>query len=334
MLAHGGGLRAAARQYGIPLGEWLDLSTGINPQGWPVPPLPAVAWRRLPEADDGLESAAAAYYGTDQLLATAGSQAAIQALPWLRPKGRIGVLAPSYAEHAHAWRKAGHDVELLPAEALATAVAQLEVLVLVHPNNPTGARFPLEQLQDWRAALAARDGWLVVDEAFMDMTPAHSLAGHVGLPGLIVLRSLGKFFGLAGARLGFVLATTAVREGLQERLGPWSVNHPGRWAAAQALGDTAWQTQAREILERAGRRLADLLQRQGLSVAGGTALFQWVRLKHQEDAAFWQDALARRGVLVRRFDDPPSLRFGLPDTESAWRRLELALAGVRAARCR
>ena len=327
MLEHGGGLRAAAARYRLAPSDWLDLSTGINPQGWPVPALPPQVWQRLPEADDGLERAAAAYYGTAHVLPVAGSQAAIQALPWLRDRGRVGVFSPSYAEHAHAWRRAGYQVELCADAPAPALLDRLDVLVVVNPNNPTGRRFSPAILLDWRAHLAAGGGWLVVDEAFMDATPAESVANQVGLPGLIVLRSLGKFFGLAGARVGFVLAETVLVEKMAEHLGPWTVTGPGRWIASQALTDSAWSQQARSGLARASRRLADLLNRQGLTVAGGTALFQWTLTA---DAEFWQDALARRGILVRRFTDPPGLRFGLPGAEPAWQRLEHALAAVRA----
>lgn len=329
MLEHGGALRIAVARYGLPLGDWLDLSTGINPNGWPTPIIPPAVWQRLPEPDDGLETAAAAYYGTSRLLPVAGSQAAIQALPLLRAPCRVGVLHPGYAEHAHAWRRNGHQVELAPVEALDAMADRLDVLALVHPNNPTAARFPLHLLLDWRARLAARGGWLVVDEAFMDATPAESLAGYADLPGLIVLRSLGKFFGLAGARVGFVLAESALLERLQEQLGPWSLSGPSRWVATQALADDLWQQQNRVELSRRSGRLAELLKRQSLPVAGGTGLFQWIPLP---EAAFWQDALARRGILVRHFADPPGLRFGLPGSEPAWRRLELTLAGIRAER--
>lgn len=327
MLEHGGGLRAAATRYGIPLDDWLDLSTGINPYGWPVPPIPPELWRRLPESDDGLEAAAAAYYGTPNLLPVAGSQAAIQALPLLSAPGRVGILSPTYAEHAHAWQRAGYQVNLLTDATLSAELERLKVLVVVNPNNPTGAHFPPAVLLDWRSQLAAIGGRLVVDEAFMDATPDAGLASHAGLPGLIVLRSLGKFFGLAGARGGFVLAESALLESLREQLGPWTIAGASRWAARQALSDRAWQEATRLRLDRSGKRLADLLGRQGLTAAGGVSLFQWVPLP---DAEFWRDALARRGVLVRCFIDPPGLRFGLPGSESAWRRLELALAGVRA----
>jgi len=329
LLEHGGALRAAAARYGIPLAEWLDLSTGINPNGWPVPVLPATVWRRLPEPEDGLTALATAYYGTAHLLPVAGSQAAIQTLPLLRHSGRVGVLHPTYGEHAYAWRRAGHEIKLLTAEQLAAALDRFDAVVVVNPNNPTGLRFPVTVLLEWRERLAARGGWLVVDEAFMDTTPGDSLTRYVGLPGLIVLRSLGKFYGLAGARVGFALAEPAVLAQLSELLGPWTVSGPGRWVTMQALADSPWQQQARSDLVQASERLANLLNRQGLPVSGGTSLFQWIALP---DADFWQDALARRGILVRRFADPSGLRFGLPDSAAAWQRLDQALAAVRTER--
>jgi cobalamin biosynthetic protein CobC len=329
LLEHGGALNAMAARYGIAVGAWLDLSTGINPWGWRPRKVPARVWQRLPEPDDGLERAAAAYYGSDQLLPVAGSQAAIQGLPGLREPARVGVLKPGYAEHAHAWRRCGHEVLELGADELDGAVDELDVVVVTNPNNPNGARFATETLLDWRSRLVSRGGWLVVDEAFMDVTPERSLAPEAGPAGLIVLRSLGKFFGLAGARIGFALADTELRARLAEQLGPWSVNGPGRWAATKALSDLEWQQAMREKLLQESKRLHNLLQRQRLEVAGGTALFQWLA---EPDAELFQDALARRGILVRRFADPPSLRFGLPGDEAAMRRLDLALAGVRAER--
>jgi cobalamin biosynthesis protein CobC len=228
LLHHGGRLRAAAAHYGIALDHWLDLSTGINPNGWPVLAIPTASWARLPEDDDGLEQAAQSYYETEHVLPVAGSQAAIQALPRLRPRSRVAVLDPGYAEHAYAWRRAGHEVTRVAAERLDEAMQDSDVLLLIHPNNPTGARFPVEQLLHWHARLAARGGWLVVDEAFMDVTPEHSLCRHASRESLIVLRSLGKFFGLAGARVGFVCAHPALLAQLHAVIGPWSVSAPAR----------------------------------------------------------------------------------------------------------
>lgn len=325
MLEHGGRLRAAAARYGIPLEAWVDLSTGINPHGWPVPALPAAAWARLPEPDDGLVEAARAYYGAGSILPVAGSQPAIQALPTLRPPARVGILALGYAEHPHAWERAGHSVLRLAADEIEDALDAIEVLVAINPNNPTGHRFAREDLLRWRARLAARGGWLVVDEAFMDATPGESLAPLAHLPALIVLRSLGKFFGLAGARVGFVLAEPALLARMGERLGPWAVAGPSRHIALQALQDRPWQAAMRAQLPHMAQRLADLLATHGLAPSGGTALFQWVRTAR---APHIHEHLARQGILTRLFAEPASLRFGLPADEGQWRRFGTALEGM------
>lgn len=324
-LHHGGRLREAAAHYAIPFENWLDLSTGINPNGWEVPSLPASVWARLPEDDDGLEQAAIEYYRSDYLLPLAGTQAAIQALPQLRECSRVGVLAPGYSEHAHAWRRRGHTLVAIKAEQVNRAVANLDVLVLIHPNNPTGACFTGEQLLDWYEQLARRGGWLVVDEAFMDCTPEHSLSPFCARKGLIVLRSLGKFFGLGGARVGFVCAHPGLLARIQAWLGPWTISAPARLVATAALRDRLWQTSTRHSLPRAGARLHDLLSQHGLAPDGGCALFQWLRTPK---AAGMHDALARRAILTRVFQDPPGLRFGLPGNESEWERLDSELAKI------
>lgn len=324
---HGGRLRAAAARYGIPLADWLDLSTGINPNGWPVPTLPASLWTRLPEDDDGLDAAAQDYYGTSSVLPVAGSQAAIQALPQLIPPCHVGVISPGYAEHAQAWRRAGHTVENVPSAEIDAATFRSNVIVLIHPNNPTGARFRHERLLRWHQALTTRGGWLIVDEAFIDATPEQSLAPLSNQPGLIVLRSLGKFFGLAGARVGFVCAEPKLLTRLNAQLGPWTVPTPSRHIAAQALDDHAWQTAARQRLPPAGDRLAALLTKHDLAPQGGCSLFQWTPTPRATEL---HDLLARAGILTRLFDTPASLRFGLPGTERDWTRLDAVLTNIRA----
>ncbi len=325
MLEHGGQIRQAALRYGIPPGSWLDLSTGINPLGWPVPAIPPECWRRLPEPDDGLMEAACRYYGCRSALAVAGSQAAIRALPDLRSPCRVGVLAPAYAEHALAWTRGGHHVESLASAEIEARLDRLDVLVLVNPNNPTGERISTEALLAWRRRLMARGGWLVVDEAFTDATPEESLTAHAGAEGLVVLRSLGKFFGLAGARVGFVLAWPELLVRLNELLGPWPVAHPARHVARLALADEIWQVGERQRLASDSTRLDELLGCHGLPPAGGTALFQWVEC---ERAPTLRETLAQKGILVRHFDDPAGLRFGLPGAEAEWQRLEQALRGL------
>lgn len=335
MLEHGGALNAAARRWGRPAADWLDLSTGINPQTYPLPPIPKDCWQRLPQDDDGLLDIARAYYGGPHLLPVAGSQAAIQALPRLFPPGPVLMPTPLYAEHAAAWRKAGHEVRPWPClddtghaatESLLDHLADCRHVLLCQPNNPTGLYFETSFLLDLAQRLKARGGCLIADEAFMDATPEDSLAGATGEPGLVVLRSLGKFFGLAGARVGFVLAWPALLTALATELGPWTVAGPSRWVARHALADQAWQTAQRHHLAQAGTRLARLLQSH-LGASSGCGLFQWLR--HPQAPAI-HEALAQRGILVRLFADPASLRFGLPDAEAGWSRLDTALKEIGA----
>ncbi|MBV4492509.1 threonine-phosphate decarboxylase CobD [Pseudomonas oryzicola] len=326
MLEHGGRLLRAVRQYGIAREHWLDLSSGIAPWSFPIPPIPLEAWARLPETEDGLEQAACAYYGARQLLPVAGSQAAIQALPSLRSACRVGVLAPCYAEHPYAWQRAGHQLLELDEAKVEATLDSLDVLMLVNPNNPTGHRVSPERLLAWHARLAVRGGWLLVDEAFMDNTPGDSVVGYADRPGLIVLRSFGKFFGLAGVRLGFVAAERSLLLRLAELLGPWTINGPTRVLAQASLADHATQRIQVERCAAASQRLAAMLGSAGLTPSGGCDLFQYVCC---ERAAQLHDFLARRGILVRLFEQPPAIRLGLPACAADEQRLAQALAAYQ-----
>lgn len=323
MLEHGGNLRAAARAYQRPMADWLDLSAGLNPHWYRAPTLALAladnAWHRLPEVDDALLRAACTFYGAPQLLAVAGTQAAIQALPQLRAPSRVVVAAPSYAEHAHHWGRHGHSLREVAYADLAAAVDTCDVLVVCNPNNPTGATVPAATLLDWAGRLAARGGWLVVDEAFADTAPVNSVAAHSAEKGLIVLRSLGKFFGLAGVRVGFVGADTPLLTALADALGPWTVSGPAQQIARAALEDVAWQAATRALLAHEGARLRKLLAQHGIA-STGTDLFQWWR---EPQAVAFHAHMAERGIWVRLFAD--AVRLGLPPDDTAWRRLADAL---------
>lgn len=322
MLEHGGHLIDASNKYNIPKEQWIDLSTGINPNGWPVPAIPSECWQRLPESADGLLSAAKEYYQCQSILAVAGSQAAIQALPLLRKKSKVGVLAPAYAEHAYSWQKAGHEVVELSVETIESRLPQLDVLILINPNNPTGQRFSKTQLLNWHKQLDKRDGWLIIDEAFIDTTPENSLSSHPVSDGLIILRSIGKFFGLAGLRCGFVIATENTLTELNERLGPWTISHPSRYITTLALIDKDWHLKTQIELKKQSARLALLLTKYGLEVTAQTDLFLWVKMPDAEKIHY---SLAEKGILTRLFTQPDSLRFGLPKNELQWKFLEQAL---------
>jgi cobalamin biosynthetic protein CobC len=324
MLEHGGNLRAAQQRYGGT--DWIDLSTGINPHGYPAPAPAPEAWHRLPERDPALVRAACDYYGAPQLLPVAGTQAAIQALPRLRAElagpARVTVSAPSYAEHAHHWGRHGHTLRLAAYAELDAAADASDVVVVVNPNNPTGAIVEPARLLHWAEQLAARGGWLVVDEAFGDTARALGVAAHAGRSGLIVLRSVGKFFGLAGLRLGFVGADTPLLTALDDLLGPWAVSGPAQEIAIAALRDHGWQQATQTRLARDGARMHALLADYGID-AHGTPLFHWWA---EPRAEAFHEHMARRAIWVRLFPGAArGIRVGLPGNESAWRRIEQAL---------
>jgi cobalamin biosynthesis protein CobC len=297
--------------------DWLDLSTGINRRPWPVPSLPPSVWHDLPPAaaTRAAEAAARALWGAPGALAVPGAQWAIEALPRLGKPRRAAVLAPSYNEHVAQLRAAGWVVdEVAGPEGMAGA----DLAVLVNPNNPDGRCWhPPEVL-----ALAERVGLLVVDESFADIAPDLSVAAHAG-EGLVVLRSLGKFWGLAGVRLGFVLAGPRLRAVLAEQLGLWAVSGPALALGAAALADRDWARRMRGQLARDARRLDALAGSAGWRVVGGTDLF---RLYDTPDAAAAQTHLARAGIWTRRFPYSATwLRLGLPGPEAEWARLIAAL---------
>ena len=324
MLEQGGQLRSAAQRYGIALAEWLDLSTDINPHSYPVPVLDAACWQRLPEENDGLEAAAAAYYGNSRLLPLPGAQTAIRILPALFPPASIACLTPIYEEHPHAWAHMGHRVRRLQAASLGAALqraltAVTPITLLCNPNNPSAERLPRSVLLDAAACLHRRGGWLIVDEALGDADPDNGLtpfAGSPEAPKLIVLRSLSKFFGLAGARVGFAFGATEKLAPLRAALGPWPISGPARQAARHALCDTPWQTQTRIALAQASERLAAVLQPLGEITT--CALFVTLKTPH---AVILHQYLISRAILTRCFEPSALLRVGLPGSENGWLRL-------------
>ena len=318
-IPHGGDLSAVRRLYPDAPAPWIDLSTGINPHAYPFGALPAACFERLPEPSSlaALEAAASSAFRLPVnagVVAAAGAQALIQALPRVLTGRRVGVLGPTYAEHAAAWRRAGRDVlECAEPEAL----ADCDIAVIVNPNNPTGRIIEAGAL-----ARLARRTQLVVDESFCDFSPATSIAPVARETGTIVLRSFGKAYGLAGVRLGFCAGPDALLDDLREKLGPWPVSGPAIEIGFRALGDQDWLAQTRAVVAQDARRLDAALADAGFEPVGGTLLFRLVRSDRAREIA---DRLAQAGVHVRRFAEQPDwLRFGLPPAD-AWERLEAAL---------
>lgn len=320
MRDHGGNLDWAIARWGGVAGGWIDLSTGINRVPYPLPALTDTAWQALPTraALDALAGAAARAYGTEaHVLPMAGAQAGIQMIPRLGAPGVARVLSPTYNEHAASLAAAGWRVEEVSGpEALAGA----DLAVVVNPNNPDGRRIAPGDL----TALAGQVGRLVVDESFADPCPELSLAGHAGdIPGLLVLRSFGKFYGLAGLRLGFVLGNAETIADLAAMAGPWPVSGAAVEIGQAALADRTWQAATTARLNREAKDLDTLARQAGWGLEGGTALF---RLYRTLDAAEAQARLARAHIWSRIFPWSDRLiRLGLPGGAEEWARLRDAL---------
>jgi cobalamin biosynthetic protein CobC len=329
-LMHGGDLAAARRMFPGAPEPFVDLSTGINPHHYPIPQLPTEAFTRLSDqtAVDRLASIAAKAYGVPSavhVVPAPGTQILLPLVAALASRGRAAVLGPTYAEHRRVAALVGHAV---------TAVTDIEhiqdvdLAIVVNPNNPDGRILTKLKLLALADRLRSRGGLLVVDEAFMDVAqPGASLAAEVDCGNVVVLRSFGKFFGLAGLRLGFALAAPVLAVRISATLGPWAVAGPAITIGQCALADTSWGEATRISLSKSATQLDQLLIEAGLDIVGGTTLF---RLVHTALATQIFQHLGRCGILVRRFTDQPTwLRFGLPGSESEWQRLR---SGLRSAR--
>jgi cobalamin biosynthesis protein CobC len=320
MRDHGGNLDLACARFGGRIEDWIDLSTGINRRPYPVGDVPQRAWTALPSRAEieALHEAARRAHGTSApVLAVAGAQAAIQMLPHLAPPGLARIISPTYNEYAPVLAAAGWQVEdACDLDALAGA----DLAVVVNPNNPDGRQHDPRAL----LALTSRAKRLVVDESFADAVPGVSLATEAGRPGLLVLRSFGKFYGLAGLRLGFVLGSEADIAALAAMAGPWPVSGTAIEIGRRALLDRAWAEATQARLARDWVRLDALAQGARWKLVGGTPLF---RLYETGNAVAAQERLAQAKIWSRILTGKPGwLRLGLPGDEAEWERLAAALS--------
>ncbi len=330
-LLHGGRLNQIAQQYNIPVDDWLDLSTGISPLSYPIPEIPLQLWQQLPQESTALIAAAKQYYQCEQVLVTNGSQSIIKILPNLwqthMPLSKTVYLPErGYKEHAHAWRIAGYNICFYHDEL--PAIDMLEsnsVLVVINPNNPTGKLFSVEVLKQYQSKLIALNGLLVIDEAFIDVFSSdQSMCTTVNNDNTLVLRSFGKFFGLAGIRIGFLVANNFWHNKFSNALGPWQVNGPAQLIAEHALLDISWQKQQRHNLHQLRKQqealLLERLNREELSKEliaeiNGTNLFLTVSFHNKNTASKLYHLLCQQGVYCRLGDEEDTLRFGIAKQE-------------------
>jgi cobalamin biosynthetic protein CobC len=328
---HGGRLCVARSLFPDVPQPWIDLSTGINPAAYPAPRASTRERNRLPEPTElaKLEAVAAAAFNVDdpaRVVATGGTESALRLLPYLLKVSAAIVAGPTYGSHSDAWNRAGLATEVIPDSQLATRAAGNVAVTVVNPNNPDGRLLDRQRLQVLHDSLFTNGGVLIVDEAFGDLEPRHSVADVAGTtraPNMVILRSFGKFYGLAGVRLGFVIASSAVATRLRQMLGDWPVSADALRAGLAAYADQAWAEKTRRRLARAAQRLDKMLVAAGMTIVGGTSLY---RLARAPDARARFTQLISHGILARPFEhDSSLLRFGLPHTSNDWRRLADAL---------
>ncbi|XQW85012.1 threonine-phosphate decarboxylase CobD [Thalassotalea piscium] len=338
-LIHGGQLQQVAKQFSIPINEWLDLSTGVAPLSYPIPAIPNRYWQQLPQENTALLVAAQNYYRNKNILVTNGSQAIIKALPLLWQKqnthsNTVYIPYKGYKEHQQAWTNAGFKLcyyhHKLPELNELTSDC---VLVVINPNNPTAQLIDKVTLARYQNALKQLNGLLVVDEAFIDVIePTQSMCAHIDDSHTLVLRSFGKFFGLAGIRIGFLIAIPFWRELFAEYLGPWQVNGPAQYIAQQALNDTHWQQQQRQNLgqlqEQQHTLIWKILGSDLLAEINSTNLFLTLHFHQQDLATRVYQLLCQEGIYVRLTDEQDALRFGIT-TPDNFSRLSTALTKVR-----
>ena len=312
---HGGGIEAARRYFGG--GDWIDLSTGINPQPWPGVADMSVDWQRLPdpEALARLEAVAAVFFGVDprHVCAVPGTEIGLR-LAGALIGGAAHHVAPGYRTH-------GEMIADSRPTGWPEAQTGAGTLILANPNNPDGRATTPDAMC---RLLTNRNGWLLVDEAFADADPGRSIAASVDdTQKLIVFRSFGKFFGLAGVRLGFVIAPPAIVEALRMRLGAWPLSAAAIVIGTAAYGDAGWIDATRRRLPNEAAGLDAMLTRHGYRPTGACPLF---RLIETDDALALFERLARRAILTRPFAEQQSwLRIGLPADAVALARLDAAL---------
>lgn len=324
-IRHGGRLDAAIAEFGGAWEDWLDLSTGINPNAYPIPELDNKDWQRLPDEalERSLNSTALRYYRVPQnleLIAANGTQSIIQALPLVLHHQKVAIVSPTYEEHKNCWEK--HGRKTISCASLEEACEVCDLVICVNPNNPTGQIYQASQLHEAAKILADKQGILVVDEAFGDVYPNVSIVPEQA-ENVITLRSFGKFFGLAGIRLGFAICNPQISNALRARFGPWNVSGPALRIGVQAFGDAGWIEKSRnEIIQHCDAQ-KEVLEACGLKFIGGAGLF--MEFDYPE-AKRLHHALQQEHILVRSFPSRESrLRFGLCENMAALERLALTL---------
>ena len=304
---HGGDIDNAIQKYGGNKDSWIDLSTGINPHHYPYKLINISELKNLPCENDinKLNKVAKKYFKTFACVtAVSGAQAGINILPFLFPNKTVSILSPTYNEYQNVFSKSLtkiNNVEKL------IQLKNSQVAIICNPNNPDGKLYCNEDLLE----ISKNVGYLIIDESYMDQYPGKSLSQKLDdQTNIIIIRSFGKFFGLAGIRLGFLISNKEINKKIEFLIGKWPISNIAINIANKALIDDVWIMNTISFLEEGSNFLDCLASKVSWKIVGGTNLY---RLYETPNADHTQNKLANLKIWSRRFEYSKKwIRLGIP----------------------
>ena len=317
-IQHGGDIDLAIKKYGGQRADWIDLSTGINRTSYPWQESVKVELRDLPSSKllMGLEKAASRAYkvaeGTDTA-AVQGAQQIISLLPiCLKNYNSVAILGPTYNEYEKAFKSSGIKAETVSE---VSKLSSSDIAIIVNPNNPTGKVIAEEILDD----LSKKVRILIIDESFKMFSSRRIQK----FDNVIQINSLGKFFGLAGVRLGFVSGPSDFIKSVREMLGPWPISSIAAEIGIIALNDTTWISEMEKILLEGSNVLHKACSTKNWKLVGKTNLFHTYATSSCLEV---EEQFAAHYIWIRTFDYSQTwIRLGIPTSKYEWTRVRQVL---------
>ena len=311
MIEHGGNLDKAISFYGGKESEWIDLSTGINPNSYPIPKLSISDWRSLPTKTEikDLESIIKSKQKiSSEIIMVPGAQMAINFLPFLL-KGEgteVRILTPTYNEYNYCFTNTGFKVNSCQKF---NQLFNSDIAIIVNPNNPDGKIYEINELFELSKSVKI----LIVDESFIDSVECDSIVNQLNedVSNIIVIRSFGKFFGLAGLRLGYVFSGKEIIRKFKRFFGPWQISKMSVKIATIAFSDDVWIKKTKNNLNEKANAIDNLMKKINWKITGGTNLF---RLYSTSNSDLAQKLLAEKFIWSRKFSYSKKwIRLGIPN---------------------
>ena len=315
---HGGDIDLAIKKYGGEREDWIDLSTGINGTSYPWQQSIKFELRNLPSNKllVNLERAASAAYKVAENTETAavsGAQQIISLLPiCLKSYNSVAILGPTYNEYEKAFKSSGIKAQTVSE---VSKLSSSDIAIIVNPNNPTGKVIAEEILDD----LSKKVRILIIDESFKTFSSRRIQK----FENVIQINSLGKFFGLAGVRLGFVSGPSDFIKSVRRMLGPWPISSIAAEIGTIALNDNTWISEMEKILLEGSNVLHKACSTKNWKLVGKTNLFHTYATSSSLEV---EKQFAAHYIWIRTFDYSETwVRLGIPTSKYEWTRVRQAL---------